>query len=219
MWRTTREQLAAHGIRSSAIDLPGHGVRIDERFRLDEAIAAVDAGVRALPSPVVLVGFSLGGYLAIEYAGRRPGTIAALVAASCGTQPTRMLLEGYRLVARAIHTMPDRGRRLNDFMVRRTVRDRERAADVIAGGVPLEVMDDALRELRALDPRRSLARVEVPTWLVNGQWDHFRLHERALAAALPSATVVRIPRANHLVSLTNPTAFDRVLLDAVDAVR
>ncbi|HPG75904.1 MAG TPA: alpha/beta hydrolase, partial [Rhodoglobus sp.] len=95
--------------------------------------------------------------------------------------------------------------------------DPELAADVIAGGVALEVMDDALVELRQLHPVASLSRIAPPIWLVNGTLDHFRLEERQYVAAAPDARLIHVPGATHMVSLTRPREFTRILLDAVDS--
>jgi pimeloyl-ACP methyl ester carboxylesterase len=79
-------------------------------------------------------------------------------------------------------------------------------------------MPDLLTELRRVDPRADLARTRCPVWLVNGQLDHFRLQERAFAAAAPDARVVTIRGATHLANLVRPVAFTRVLLEALDEV-
>ena len=84
------------------------------------------------------------------------------------------------------------------------------------GGVALEVMDDALRELRQLTPLHSLRQIEQPVWLVNGTLDHFRLEERRYLRAAPRARLLHVPGATHMVSLTRPDAFTRILLEAVD---
>lgn len=218
MWRRQVELLRALGHDPRAIDLPGHGSRMDERFTLEEAVASVDAAVRDAAHPVVVVGFSLGGYTTIEWAGRaeRPA-VRGLLAAGCGTRPWRPVLAGWRAAARVIHAFPDRGRALNDWAVRAAVRDPELARDVIRGGVALEVMDDALREVRAFDPAASLTRVAEPVWLVNGTLDHFRLEDRRFARAAPRGRLIHVSGATHMVSLTRPDVFDRILLAALDA--
>ena len=80
-------------------------------------------------------------------------------------------------------------------------------------------MDDALRELRALRPLHSLTSIHQPVWLVNRTLDHFRFEERRYLAAAPNARLIHVSRATHMVSLTRPAAFTRILLDAVDSVR
>ena len=193
---------------------------MSERFTLDAAVAAIDDAVRDAAHPVIVCGFSLGGYTAIEWAGRggRPA-IGGLLAAGCGTRPWRPVLAAWRAAAGVIHAFPDRGRRLNDWAVRAAVSDPELAEDVIRGGVALEVMADALREVRAFDPASSLTRIPEPVWLVNGTLDHFRLAARRFAQAAPQGRLIQVTGATHMVSLTRPDTFDRILLAALDAWR
>jgi len=218
MWRGQVHALESAGHEAITPDLPGHGSRISERFTLDGAVEAIAQAVAAARYSVVLCGFSLGGYMSIHYAGAGTRPIVALIAASCGTRPNRAVLDAWRLAARGIHALPDRGLALNNWAVRAAVRDPERAADVIAGGVALEVMDDALRELRALHPVASLARITQPVWLVNGTLDHFRLEERRFLAAAPSGRLVHVRGATHMVSLTRPAEFTRIMMSVVDEV-
>ena len=217
MWRTQVAALEAAGHEAIAIDLPGHGARMGERFTLAGAVEAIGDAVEAARHPVLLCGFSLGGYMSIHYAGLADRPIVGLLAASCGTRPYRVVLDSWRVAARVIHRFPDRGLALNNRAVRLAVRDPELAADVIAGGVALEVMDDALVELRQLHPVASLSRIAQPIWLVNGTLDHFRLEERQYVAAAPDARLIHVPGATHMVSLTRPREFTRILLDAVDS--
>ncbi len=98
------------------------------------------------------------------------------------------------------------------------MRDPLLADDVLRGGVALEVMDDALRELRPLRPIQSLSRIEQPVLLVNGSLDHFRMQERAYLRAARNARLVHVRGATHMVSLTRSRAFTDLLLDAVGRV-
>ena len=218
MWRGQVAALEAAGHEAIAIDLPGHGKRMHERFTLAGAVQAISQAVDSATHPVFLCGFSLGGYTSIHYAGGGATPITGLLAASCGTRPYRVALDSWRLAARVIHTFPDRGLALNNWAVRTAVRDPALANDVVSGGVALEVMDDALRELRGLHPVASLVKITVPVWLVNGTLDHFRLEERRYLRAAPNARLVHVRGATHMVSLTRPAEFTRVLLGAVDSV-
>jgi pimeloyl-ACP methyl ester carboxylesterase len=81
-WRTTGSTLAAEGWRVIAIDLRGHGD--SERspagdYRLDDFAADVAAVSRALPTPPVLVGASLGGLAALAAVARAGVQAPALV--------------------------------------------------------------------------------------------------------------------------------------------
>jgi pimeloyl-ACP methyl ester carboxylesterase len=217
MWRGQVEALHAAGHEAIPVDLPGHGTRMGERFTLAAAIGTIAAAVDSARHDVFLCGFSLGAYTSIHYAGLERRPITGLLAASCGTQPYRIALESWRAAATVIGRFPDRGLRFNNWAVRAAVRDPQLADDVLRGGVALDVMDDALRELRQLHPVASLARIEQPVWLVNGTFDHFRLQERLFQRAAPRARLVRVAGATHMVSLTRPAAFTRIRLDAVDA--
>jgi pimeloyl-ACP methyl ester carboxylesterase len=216
MWRGQLEALEAAGVEASAVDLPAHGSRMGETFTLRSAMSAIDDAVSELGGRVVLVGLSLGGYLAIEYAARRPDRVALLVASSCFTVPKGAGLVGYRGLARMIRRLPDRGRWVNDTMARLAVGPTA-AADVGAGGVALDAMDESLAAVGETDPIGSLASYDGPVWFVTGGLDHFRLHERRFRAARPEAPFLVVPRATHLVSLVAPDAFTRIVLDAVAA--
>ncbi|MWC00106.1 alpha/beta fold hydrolase [Agromyces sp. MMS17-SY077] len=220
MWRGQLARLAALGIPARAIDLPGHGARLGERFALEGARTAIDDAVDAARSdggPVLLVGLSLGGYLAMDAVGRRPDAVDGLVAASAGTLPRGPGLAGYRAIARSIAALPDRGRALNDRMTRAFLSPAA-ADDVLAGGVALDVMDEGLAAVGTTDPIAALARYPGPVWLVNGRFDHFRLEERRFLRACVDGRLVIIPGATHLVSLVRPDEFAAVVAGAVAEV-
>ncbi len=60
----------------------------------------------------------------------------------------------------------------------------------------------------------ALASVRMPTLVVVGRRDRLSLDaSRALAAALPQATLVEIPDAGHLVNLARPAEFNAAVAD------
>jgi pimeloyl-ACP methyl ester carboxylesterase len=215
MWRAQVHALETAGHRAVAVDLPGHGVHRGKRFTMDGAVDALSAAVDDLGGRALVVGLSLGGYVAITHAARRPDQVAGLVAAGCSTRPLPLAVGGWALLARGIGMLPDAGAWLNQFMVDLTLAS-DAAVDVGAGGFALDVMDDVLREVGRTRPVESLARVEAPVWLVNGRYDHFRTEERRFLRACRDGRLTVLRRARHLASLDAPVAFSRVLLEALD---
>ena len=228
MWRRQLVELARHDIEVVAVDLPGHGVHLGEPFTVDSAMAEIDralnpddpepaasrSGTSGAGVPRLLVGLSLGGYLAIEFAARHPNRVDGLVAASCGTRPRGVGLAAYRQLAALIGRLPDKGRGMNDAVAHLFLSPGA-VDDVLAGGVALDVMMPVLRAVEHFDPEAALASIDIPVWLVNGQFDHFRTEERRLLKATRDGRLVVIPGATHLVSLTRPDHFTAVVLGAV----
>lgn len=217
MWRAQVSAVERTGRTVRAVDLPGHGARLGERFTVQGCLATIDAVIEELGGRAVLVGLSLGGYVGIAYAARNPRRVAALVAAGCSTVPDQPVTGAWRRAAQLIGRLPDRGAWLNRTLVDRVVPP-EGAEALAEGGFALDVMVDLLTEVRTLRPLDDLPRITCPVWLVNGQWDHFRGQEGAYLAACPQARLVVVRGASHLVSLVRPVAFNRVLLSVLEQV-
>ncbi|MGN8246958.1 alpha/beta fold hydrolase [Cellulomonas soli] len=217
MWRSQVEALDRAGRTALAIDLPGHGARRGELFTQEAAVDAVRRGIDEVGGRALVVGLSLGGYTGIAHAARHPAQVAGLVAAACSTVPWTPVLQGWSVAAKGICRLPDSGAALNERLAHRMLPPAG-AVDVAAGGYALDVVVDVLREARGADPLGDLARVQVPVWLVNGRYDHFRTHERRFLRACQDGRLVVVPGATHLVSLVAPERFTRVVLEAADLV-
>jgi pimeloyl-ACP methyl ester carboxylesterase len=215
MWRGVSRVLTADGVPHLAVDLPGHGTRLDQPVTLESCRAVLDEAVASLEPPHVVVGLSLGSYVALDWAAWTARPPAALMLASAGTRPVGAGLAGYVAVATAIGRLPDRGERLHTFLAER-VLTREQVEDLAAGGLALDAMVPTLRAVGTIDVLAALAAIEAPIWFVNGALDHFRIEERLLLRAARAATLQIIPRAGHLVALDQPGAFCSVLADVVE---
>lgn len=213
MWRAQVDHLRARGIPSTAVDLPGHGARMDEEFTLDGAFDTIDRAVRtaAESSDVLLVGHSMGGLLCIEYAGAEsPPPIAGFIAASCTAIPRGVALRTYRTLARGVDRLPRRGAWLSEQMLDRTLPPETRR-DFGAGGYAYDAQDVALRSLSVLDLLAALRRIDIPLWFVNGQYDQLRVNERLFTRIAPDAELIVVPRTTHLVTAMRPQVFNAVL--------
>lgn len=222
MWRSQLDWLAENGIPATAIDLPAHGMRMDEDFTLHEALHTIDAAVRdaARHGPVLLVGHSMGGLLSLAYAGGEDTPpIAGVVAVSCTAIPRGAALRAYRVLARAMNSLPQRGQWLTDRVLAATLPVDTRG-DFAAGGYAFDAQDAALSSLAALDLEAALPRIRVPLWFVNGQFDQLRVNEALFQRLAPHAELIVVPHATHLVTAMRPTVFNAVLrlaLAVVDA--
>lgn len=220
MWRAQVEHLVQQGVAAVAVDLPGHGSRRAEEFTLAGAFETIDRAVleAAERGRVLLVGHSMGGLLSIEYAGGEdPPPIAGFVAASCTAVPRGMGLAAYRLLARGFDSLPDRGQRITDLVLDRTL-PAETRLDFGAGGYAYDAQDTALRSLSVLDLLAALGRIRVPLWFVNGQFDQLRVNERLFRRVAPDAELIVVPRTSHLVTAMRPRVFNALLDLAVATI-
>lgn len=216
MWGAWLDELAQHA-RLHLVDLPGHGHSAwQEDIR---GLAGFARAVRAVvPQGAVLLGWSLGGMIALELARSEPALAAALVLVA--TTPRFAAGGGWE------HGMPapvldefatglaaDHRGTVQNFLALQT-RGDQNALDTLrqlrrsleAHGPPdRRALEAALQVLRTADLRDALPRMAVPTLVIAG--DHDRLTPpqagRAIAEALPHARFVQIPRSGHAPFLSH----------------
>ncbi|BCJ39473.1 lysophospholipase [Actinoplanes ianthinogenes] len=179
---------------STAPDLPGHGSRGGEPFTLDGAVEAVAS---AVDGPAVLVGHSLGGFVAIAAAARYPERVAALVVGGCTVRPRGAFLAGYRFAAGLAGRHPELADRLSVRGFQRALPPPVAAA-MVAGGVRCAVMPSVVTALSDLDPPACLRAYPGPVHLFNGARDPFRAEERRFLAASPGAHLTIVPARGHI---------------------
>ena len=200
-------------LRTIALDLPGHGARSDEPFTLEGGADAVAAAIREhAGGRAVVVGLSLGGYVAMALAAREPGLVRGLVVSGATAEPVGVRMLPYLALAAAM----DRGkgerlRRLNAWFFR--TRFPAAIADpILAGGFWWHA---GATSLRALTGERFIPRLAAypgPTLILNGELDlPFRLSAGAFARAARDARRVRLRRATHLANLDRPAAFSEAV--------
>ncbi|WP_410655809.1 alpha/beta fold hydrolase [Amycolatopsis sp. lyj-112] len=207
-WAEQVERLSPH--RAAAVDLPGHGTRRGERFTLD---AAADAVVEGIEEPALVVGHSLGGYVAIAAAARYPDRVAGLAVASSTFLPGRTLETPFRLAHRLLMRLPDRGEKLSRRQFR-ALLPPELAEAVIDGGIATEVIPDVAKAFAEFDVLAELGTYPGPAWLINGSRDHFRRHERRFLDVCADGRLVNVPNAGHYLPMVRGEEFSRLVLDA-----
>ena len=210
-WMPQRLALEAHGHTVLTPDLPGHGARSREPFSVGEALATVAETVAGCPEPPLLVGRALGAHVAIEVAAGG-AAVSGLVAIGCGTEALGWLDDSNRIAFATHQVLPDKGAALGALSATR-----------FSGTVPRHTrtsepgqFTDTLGRLSSFDTVAALRRIEAPVWLVNGQFDLFRMQERAFLAAARSGTLVRQPGARLARGIRDPRVTAELLVDIVD---
>ncbi len=215
IWTPQLEALGGE-FRAIALDLPGHGERASERFSLDAAVDVVAAAVRdgATGGRAVVVGLSLGGYVAMTLAAMHPELVSGLVIAGASGEPVGLRLLAYRALAAVLARLDGpRLDRLSGWLFRARY-PRAIADPIVAGGFWSVGGAAALRTLfdERFIPR--LAAYPGPTLILNGEFDlGFRLSAGAFAAATKDPHRVVLAGAFHLSNLDRPGAFSLAVRD------
>jgi pimeloyl-[acyl-carrier protein] methyl ester esterase len=210
--------------RVAAIDLPGHGGSVG-RGSLGSLDAASDAVAAVLDPGSALVGWSLGGLVALAVAWRHPGRVSRVILVSATPRFTRrngwpnavdpQVLESFaqdlegryretltRFLALQFHGVPGAAAAL------RPIREQ-----VLACSPDPTVLRQGLERLRDEDLRAVLAELRCPVHAVLGGRD--RLVPAAVAddllALRPSMTVRVMAAAGHAPFLSHPESFERTL--------
>jgi len=218
-WAPQLPHLAPY-VDAVAVDLPAHGSRSAEEFTLARCAEVVQEAVTAAPSgtPVVVVGHSLGGYVAMFHASRHADDLSGLVLAGSSANPVGPGAAVYRGVAAVTDRIgEDRMRDLTfRFLRRRYPPDVSEA--IITGGYYAGATGAAWREIMTRCRPELVADVGCPVLLLNGQYDQFRLGERGFRRACAQAQVEVLPGATHLANLDRPQAFAEAVLRFVREV-
>jgi 2-succinyl-6-hydroxy-2,4-cyclohexadiene-1-carboxylate synthase len=210
-------------------DLRGHG---ETRTRPD-APCSMDACTRDLEmlwdhlgvARTHLVGYSMGGRLALHVAARRPERVLSLLTVGAHAGLEEDAREGRRRGDEALAGRIEK-EGLEAFVNYWTglplFSGLERRGPAFVAQVRAERMTNHVAGLAcslrgmgagAMEPVWSdLARVTFPCTFVAGQLDHGYVNSaRRLAATVPNARVEVVPRAGHTVHQERPEAFARLL--------
>ncbi|MER7191262.1 alpha/beta fold hydrolase [Streptomyces flaveolus] len=221
MWLPHARRLAPD-FRVSAPDLPGHGTLHGRTFTLAAAVEVLDAVVTEAHTATgrrpLVVGMSLGGFVAMAHAAAHPDHVRGLLV--CGS--TARARGGKALAYTAAARIDERRSEEHSAAVNARFFRRhatpECAEAVIAGGFTRHAFGEAVRELRRMDFLSVAARLRTPTRFVNGRCDLlFRLEEQAFLRAVRGAgTPARLAHApgGHLFPLQDPDAFADLVRNA-----
>ena len=208
----------ADRFRVVTVDLPGHGVLADMTFRMARAVAIAGSVIERNGGRAIVIGQSLGGYVAMELAAAHPEMVAGLVLCNSTTEPRTVARRapravGVYLVDRVGERYLGRGAPVRPDVPLRGPAPRATNGWLFKGGYRAVVT--ALRT--SFLPR--LAGYPGPALLVNGADDPlFRRGEREFLAACSDGRLRVIEGAGHLVNSEQPEAFNAAIVEFAETV-
>jgi 3-oxoadipate enol-lactonase len=217
-WEDQVPYFGGLGYPSHAWDQPGYGKSaVVEPYDLEQVSAALARLIESLGGePVVLIGHSMGGFIAQETYVRYPKLVKAM--ALCFTSPafaggssdfTKQFL------AARIGPL-DQGRTMAEIAAKLipTMGSHSKLAEQIMAGVPPDTYRKAVQLLTTFDRRKALGDINVPTLLVAGSEDKIAPPSvmEKMAGKIPGAEYVLMPDCGHLGPMDRPDAFNAILL-------
>ena len=193
-----------------ALDLPGHGTLRKQPFQLEAAVQAVMESLRRQTNDrALVVGLSLGGYIAMACAHDHSQDIAGLVLSGCCIDYRGAIGILSWLDSSLVTTLfsEDRLTRMQEKAL------RSRFPEVLVepqlkAGFSWKVMPRVYRELASHDFPAMLRTFPGPVLVVNGENDKLnRKGEAKLLSATQNGQIQIIRQAGHLCNLEQPEAF------------
>lgn len=175
--------------------------------------------------PVILCGFSMGGYILWQFVQRFPERVKAIVlcdtravadsaqaAAGREQMATKVLSEGVEPLVQGM---------LPKLLAAKTQAERPELVEQVTAMMRKASPDAVAAALRGMasrpDVRGELSNFDWPALVVAGAEDAISTPEemQTIAAGLPQAKFVEIADAGHMTSLENPAALNQALGDFI----
>lgn len=226
MFEAQIEALKA-GYRCVSLDLRGHGQSdvVESGYDIDSFTDDTAAFIEALGiGPCHLVGWSIGGFIGLRLAIRRPALLRSLVLIGAGDVELAELTYGFRItpflvgmfgMRPAIGSLstsmfaspmlkdPSRGHVL-DAWKKRWMATNATAVSKTARGV----IDMARHPLNG-----ELSKIKLPVLSISGEFDAVCAPavSKRTSDAIPGAVYVAIPRGGHACTIEEPSAVNALL--------
>lgn len=224
-WDDQLAFFSARGYRAFAWDQPGYGaIPTVAPYDLETIAGAAQQAIRReVGAPAVVIGHSMGGFIAQELYARHPESVRALVlaftSAAFGGSGSNFARE---FIAARIGPL-DAGRNMADIAaalipaMRGTRSNPEglARAERLMAAVPPQTYRQAVALLTTFDRRALLPEIRVPTLLIAGSEDKTAPASvmQRMAARIPGAEFVALEDCGHFGPMDQPEAFNAVLLD------
>lgn len=200
--------LAEAGLRAIAPDMRGHGRSSKFYDPADYALTDMAADVAAVieayaDGPVVLMGYSMGGFISATLAAARPELVSKLVLAGVGENMLRDASRRNEEIAAGLladdvpPTAQEVARRFRLF-ADQTGADKRALAACIRGITRQFTADE-------------LGRITAPTLVIAGETDDVARDPKPLADLVPHAECVIVPRRDHMRAVGDKVTKQEVL--------
>lgn len=209
-WSNVAPRLAGR-FRVLVLDLPGHGesAPAEGPLKMETMLAGTEAVLAANPQPAILVGNSLGAWIAMVYAIQHPERVARVIAVDGGPlrgdRPDLSVAPANREQARKVWDaiLDPSYPRIPDFFLDDVVRQSQHG--------PIGRMQPGEMAQYLFDGR--LNQLTVPVDLLWGESDRLVPVEYAkrMEAQLPAARLTLLPRCGHIPQQECPLAFGAAL--------
>lgn len=234
MWDAQIDALADHA-RVIAPDLrgfgqsplgsadPEHGISM-ERYA-DDLVELLDAIKPVIDVPIVLVGFSMGGYIAWQFVRKYPERLQALV--QCDTRAAADSDEARAGRLKMAEKVAEWGSaRIAEMMGPKLIAPRsfETKPEVVSAvravverTSPAGIAAAQLGMAARPDMTGFLPQIKVPTLVVVGAQDAISppTEMQSIAEKIPNGKFVVVPDSGHMTPMENPAAVNQALLTFV----
>jgi len=183
-----------------------------------DACALLD---QVVGGPVHFCGLSMGGFVALRMAARRPDLVRSLMLLETSSDPEpRDNIGRYRMLNRLVRLIgprPLRGQGAPIMFAKSTLADPARKSEVATWNDLMSRRKDIWRAVHGVVDRAGvhseLARISAPTLVIVGDEDVATPAPKAekIASAIRGAKLVRIPRAGHSSTVEQPAAVTAAL--------
>ncbi|MDE3057386.1 MAG: alpha/beta fold hydrolase [Bacteroidota bacterium] len=209
-----------------AYDVRGHGESevgdgmYSIEFFADDLLGLMD---HLNVQQAVVLGLSMGGYIALRAIQKKPERFKGLVL--CNTRADADSNESKIKRAAAIRAIKTNGPRIfaqemvKNLFAPLSFETKQNAVKLIESTIertaPLALCGTELALAARVDSAPSLPAIKVPTLIMTGELDAIAPPEtgKAMQEAIPNSDFFVIPQAAHLSNLENPDEFNRHVLE------
>lgn len=226
-WLKIIKILEENQYNSLALDLRGHGLSDKTRKKSYYKIAVLSEDLKKIIgrekiSKFILVGYSFGGSVALDYAAKNPGSVAGLILISANyVSPLKykkinFLTPALSLILNLLALLLIWQKRKKYLYYRHGAsRGYWHSVWIGLNTMPLSVNLWLLLEAILIDFKKALSKLTMPVLIVRGKNDPFLTEREAsdLAAALPRAELLAAQNSSHFIASRSQAEVAQILLD------